>query len=49
MQMHVTTAHVAVGSLILGTSLALALRSLRLLQGVPAPRAAERKLMEAGV
>ncbi len=36
----VTTAHVAVGSLILATSVALALRSLRLLQAVP--RAASR-------
>lgn len=49
LQVHVTTAHVAVGSLILGTTVALALRSLRLLQAVPAPRAAEQKLMEVGV
>jgi heme a synthase len=49
MQTHITTAHVAVGSLIVGTSLALALRSLRLLQIAPATRAPEQKLMEASV
>jgi len=46
-QAHITTAHVAVGSLILGTAVALALRSLRLLQGVPvmpADRAGARTL-----
>ena len=47
MQTHITTAHVAMGSLILGTSVALALRSLRLLQGVQIQRSSERKLMEA--
>lgn len=46
-QTQITTAHVAVGSLIFGTSVALALRSWRLLQGMPAPRSAERPL--AGV
>jgi cytochrome c oxidase assembly protein subunit 15 len=49
MQTHVTTAHVAVGSLILGTALALALRSLRLLQAEPTTRTPEHKLVEIGV
>lgn len=43
---HITTAHVAVGSLILGISLALALRTLRLLASGPIASTAERKLAE---
>jgi cytochrome c oxidase assembly protein subunit 15 len=47
-QAHITTAHVAVGSLILGTSMALALRSLRLLKNGASARA-EQKLVEVAV
>ena len=45
LQTHITTAHVAVGSLILGTSLALALRSLRLLQGLRTTHISDHKLV----
>jgi cytochrome c oxidase assembly protein subunit 15 len=46
LQTHVTTAHVAVGSLILATSLAVALRSLRLLRAMPMARTPEHKFAE---
>lgn len=49
LQIHVTTAHVAFGSLILGNSLALALRSLRLLQAMPPTRTPEHILVEVSV
>ncbi len=47
-QIHLTTAHVLVGSLILGTAVALALRCGRLLQAAPAEViASESRLAEA--
>src|SRR5262249_43950246 len=45
LQVHITTAHVAVGSLIFATAVVLAIRSLRLWQAVPRPSVAGGKLM----
>jgi heme a synthase len=44
-QIHVTTAHVACGSLIFAVAITIALRSLRLVQAEPRPLVASGKLM----
>ncbi len=45
LQIHVTTAHVACGSLIFAVAVTIAVRSLRLLQAAPRPVVASGKLM----
>jgi cytochrome c oxidase assembly protein subunit 15 len=49
LQTHIITAHVATGSLILATSVALAMYAQRLLAGVPSARAFARRELGAAV
>ena len=49
LQTHVITAHVAIGSLIFGTSVAIALYAQRLLSHVESPRQVIRGQLEAAV